>query len=65
MADFLVPDVDDAMIARLEARAAGAGKSLEQLVREILTEAVKPGPEEDSAEIAYRHCERSDATQGQ
>jgi plasmid stability protein len=45
MDEFLIPDVDDAIIARLEARAAKAGKSLEQLVCEILTEAANPdGP---------------------
>ena len=43
MEEFLIPDVDEGVIANLEARAARAGKSLEQLVCEILAEAVKPG----------------------
>jgi plasmid stability protein len=65
MEDFLIPDVDGAVIARLEARAARAGKSLEQLVCEILTEAAKPGPVADSVEIGCCHCEQSEAIQEQ
>jgi plasmid stability protein len=40
--EILITDIDDAVIARLEARAAREGKSLEEFVREILTKAVKP-----------------------
>jgi len=43
MQELLIPDVDDAVLARLEARAARAGKSLEELVCEILADAMKPG----------------------
>ncbi len=42
MEDILIPDIDDAVIRRLEARAAREGKSVEEFVRDILTKAVKP-----------------------
>jgi plasmid stability protein len=47
MEDVLILDMDEAVIERLEARAAKAGKSLEQIVCEILTEAVNSTPEEE------------------
>lgn len=46
MEDFLIPGIDEAVIERLEERAARAGKTLEELVREILTETVKSAAEE-------------------
>jgi antitoxin FitA len=42
----LVRNLDDTVIKRLKARALRANRSLEQTVREILTEAAQPGREE-------------------
>jgi plasmid stability protein len=42
MGQILVRNLDDAVIDRLKANATGAGVSLEQSVREILTEATRP-----------------------
>jgi hypothetical protein len=39
MADFLIPDLDEALIGRLELRAKLLNLSLEETVRRILTEA--------------------------
>lgn len=50
MEEFLITDIDDAVIARLEARAAREGKSLEEFVREILTKAVMPGGDQNLPE---------------
>ena len=47
MEDVLILDIDEAVIERLEARAAKAGKSLEQIICEILTDSVKSSPEEE------------------
>ncbi len=42
MGQILVRNLDDSVIERLKRRAAVADKSLEQTVRDILTEAAKP-----------------------
>lgn len=42
MGQVLVRDVDEAVIEALAARAMARGVSLEQEVRELLTEAVRP-----------------------
>jgi antitoxin FitA len=47
---IIVRNLDDSVIARLKQRALKADKSLEQAVREILSEAVKPSREEAWAE---------------
>jgi antitoxin FitA len=51
MGQILVRNLEDAVIERLKARALKADKSLEQAVRDILTEAAKPGREEILAEM--------------
>ena len=51
MAQILVRNLDDGVAERLKARALKAGKSLEQSVREILTEAATPSREDVWAEI--------------
>jgi antitoxin FitA len=48
---ILVRNLDDKVIARLKAQAGRAGKSLEQSVRDILSEAARPGREEVLAEM--------------
>jgi plasmid stability protein len=48
---ILVRNLDDAVIRRLKTRAAEKGKSLEQTVREIIAEAVRPSSQEAWAEI--------------
>ncbi len=50
MGQILVRNLEDAVIERLKARALKTDKSLEQTVREILTEATKPNREEAWAE---------------
>ncbi len=50
MEDVLILDIEEAVIERLEARAAKAGKSLEQVVCEILTDAVNSSAEEELQE---------------
>ncbi len=52
MGQILVRNLEDSVIERLKARALKTGKSLEQSVREILTEAVKPSRGEILAEMA-------------
>ena len=46
MGQIIVRNLDDAVIARLKAKAELAGTSLEQTVREILEAATKPSREE-------------------
>jgi plasmid stability protein len=50
MGQILVRNLEDGVIERLKQRALKADKSLEQTVREILTEAAKPSREEILAE---------------
>jgi len=42
----IVRNLDDGVVEALKAKAALKGRSLEQELRRILTEAGKPGPEE-------------------
>jgi plasmid stability protein len=42
MAQVVVRDLDDDVVARLKARAVAEKKSLEQKLRDILTEAARP-----------------------
>ncbi|MGO9547596.1 MAG: FitA-like ribbon-helix-helix domain-containing protein [Rhodomicrobium sp.] len=51
MGQILVRNLEDSVIERLKARALKSDKSLEQSVRDILIEAVKPSKEEIWAEI--------------
>jgi antitoxin FitA len=51
MGQILVRNLDDGVIERLKARALSSDKSLEQTVREILTEATKPNREEALVEV--------------
>jgi antitoxin FitA len=51
MGQILVRNLEDSVIERLKARALKADKSLEQTVRDILTEAAKPSREEILAEM--------------
>jgi plasmid stability protein len=51
MGQILVRNLEDGVIERLKARAVKADKSLEQTVRDILTEAAKPSREEIIAEM--------------
>ena len=51
MGQILVRNLEDGVIERLKQRALKADKSLEQAVREILTEAAKPSREEILAEM--------------
>jgi antitoxin FitA len=51
MGQLLVRNLDDALISRLKTRAAKNGKSLEQTVRDIIAEAVRPSREEAWAEV--------------
>jgi plasmid stability protein len=51
MGQILVRNLDDSVIERLKARASRADTSLEQTVRDILTEAARPSQEELWAEI--------------
>jgi hypothetical protein len=43
MADLIIPEVDTGMMIKLKQRAQLSGKSLKEVVCDILTEAVKPG----------------------
>ena len=52
MGQILVRNLEDSVIERLKARALKANKSLEQTVRDILTEATKPSREEILADMA-------------
>ena len=51
MGQVVIRNIDDRVIERLKARAAAQRKSLEQSLRELLSEAAKPGREELLAEI--------------
>ena len=51
MGQILVRNLDDTVITQLKSRAARNGKSLEQTVREIIADAVRPSKEEAWAEI--------------
>lgn len=46
MGQVIVRNLDDGIIAALKTKAALQGRSLEQELRRILSEAGKPGPEE-------------------
>ena len=46
MAQVLIRNIDEQVIERLKARAAAERKSLEQKLRDILTEAAKPSRQE-------------------
>ena len=46
MADMLVRNVDDDAVARLKKKAEAAGKSMNELAREVLHAASKPSKEE-------------------
>jgi plasmid stability protein len=51
MGQILVRNLDDAVIKQLKSRAVRHRKSLEQTVREIITDAVRPSKEEAWTEI--------------
>jgi plasmid stability protein len=51
MGQILVRNLEDSVIERLKQRARKADKSLEQTVRDILTEAAKPSRAELLAEM--------------
>jgi antitoxin FitA len=51
MGQILVRNLDDGVIERLKKRALKTDKSLEQTVRDILTEAAKPSRAELLAEM--------------
>jgi plasmid stability protein len=51
MGQIIVRNLDDEVIARLKERAMQANQSLEQTVRDILSEAAKPSREEVWREI--------------
>lgn len=51
MAQVLVRNLDDEVVARLRERARRTGRSLEQQLREILTAAAEPEREEILAEM--------------
>jgi plasmid stability protein len=51
MGQILVRNLDDATIKQLKSRAARNRKSLEQTLREIIADAVRPSPEAGWAEI--------------
>jgi len=45
MTDIVIRDLDDSVVARLEARAQETNQSLEEVVRSILSEAARPSRE--------------------
>ena len=51
MGQVVIRNLDDAVLERLKARAAEQRKSLEQSLREMLTEAAKPSRAELLAEV--------------
>lgn len=51
MAQVLVRNLDDEVVARLRERARRAGRSLEQQLREILSAAAQPDRDEILAEM--------------
>ena len=46
MAQVLIRNLDEATVSALKARAAAHGRSLEQELRLLLTEAARPTPDE-------------------
>jgi plasmid stability protein len=51
MGQVIIRNLDDGVIERLKSRAAAQHKSLEQSLRDVLTEAAKPSREELLAEV--------------
>lgn len=51
MAQVVIRNIDDDVVERLKARAAAEKKSLEQKLRDVLTEAAKPSRAEVIAEL--------------
>jgi plasmid stability protein len=51
MGQVVIRNIDDRVIERLKDRAAAQRKSLEQSLRELLTDAAKPSREELIAEL--------------
>ena len=51
MGQVIVRNLDDDVIERLRRRAKARGVSLEQQLREVLTKAAKPDPDEYLAEM--------------
>jgi len=52
MADIVIRDLDDSVVARLEARARETNQSLEEVVRSILRNAAQPSQDEAAARAA-------------
>ena len=51
MAQVVIRNIDDDVVERLKVRAAAEKKSLEQKLRDVLTEAAKPSRAEVLAEV--------------
>jgi plasmid stability protein len=51
MAQVVIRNIDDDVVERLKARAAAEKKSLEQKLRDVLTEAARPSRAEVLAEV--------------
>lgn len=51
MAQVVIRNIDDDVVERLKARAAAEKKSLEQKLRDVLTEAARPSRAELLAEL--------------
>jgi len=51
MAQVVIRNLDDDVVERLKARAAAEKKSLEQTLRDVLTEAAKPSRADLLAEL--------------
>lgn len=51
MAQVIVRNLDDKVVATLKERAVGKGRALEQELREILTDAAKPSRAEARVEM--------------
>lgn len=51
MAQVVIRNLDDDVVERLKAQAAAEKKSLEQKLRDVLTEAAKPSRAEVLAEV--------------
>lgn len=51
MGQVVIRNIDDRVLDRLKLRAAAQRKSLEQSLRDLLTDAAKPGREELVAEL--------------
>lgn len=51
MAQVVIRNLDDGVVERLKARAAAEKKSLEQKLRDVLTEAAKPSRAEVVEEL--------------